>query len=585
MERLISLDDALTVADRLVLTRLLQDIKEADSDTGSDEVKTDQDVAALKAKRHVPTVFLSVDGCLPLLQPYIRLAQKAARHQTDVVMITHLLLYFCTTVPSALLLYRHFSLVHGLLHVAMQLYYMGTYTLMMHQHIHQRGILTKSLALIDRLFPYLLDPLMGHTWNSYYYHHVKHHHVENNGPDDLSSTIRYQRDSVRDFARYVGRFFFLVWLELPLYFVRTKRPTMAMRAGGWEILTYLFYLAMATVSSKATIFVYLIPFLLMRLGLMLGNWAQHAFVDSEEPDSDFRSSITLIDVASNRFCFNDGYHTSHHLNPLRHWRDHPISFLEQKQTYAREGALVFHNIDFLFISLSLLRKDYDRLARCMVPMGDQRGLDLEGRVALLKRLTRRFSEEDMRDKFRQGGDRIRRLCAHSELGSRNSPSRTSRDPTTTTFAQLDDTSFELQQRKSSVAVVMFRFRKTADVITLFHRPGSAASNRVADLLKKTSIQLQTAAAENKPSEREPFELDVTEELPTSGQVETILEYAGPRGIPRVIRDARDQKDALQRFKESKDNFLRPITVDWDKGKVVAGDNESEILKLVYARKE
>lgn len=30
---------------------------------------------------------------------------------------------------------------------------------------------------------------------------------------------------------------------------------------------------------------------------MVGNWGQHAFVDKDEPDSDFRSSITLIDVA------------------------------------------------------------------------------------------------------------------------------------------------------------------------------------------------------------------------------------------------------------------------------------------------
>jgi hypothetical protein len=29
---------------------------------------------------------------------------------------------------------------------------------------------------------------------------------------------------------------------------------------------------------------------------MTGNWGQHAFVDEVEPDSDFRSSITLIDV-------------------------------------------------------------------------------------------------------------------------------------------------------------------------------------------------------------------------------------------------------------------------------------------------
>ena len=29
---------------------------------------------------------------------------------------------------------------------------------------------------------------------------------------------------------------------------------------------------------------------------MIGNWGQHALVDDLEPNSDFRSSITLIDV-------------------------------------------------------------------------------------------------------------------------------------------------------------------------------------------------------------------------------------------------------------------------------------------------
>ncbi|KAF4595211.1 putative redox protein fmp46, mitochondrial [Ophiocordyceps camponoti-floridani] len=128
---------------------------------------------------------------------------------------------------------------------------------------------------------------------------------------------------------------------------------------------------------------------------------------------------------------------------------------------------------------------------------------------------------------------------------------------------------------------MFRFRKTADVITLFARPGSAASSRVASLLRQTSARLQ--APEN--TGRDPFELDVTEELPTAGQVETMLEYAGEGGVPRLVKGARDIQDALQRFKQSGDSLQRPVTVDWDKGKVVVGDNESEILKLVNARKE
>ncbi|KAK3191163.1 hypothetical protein K4F52_002749 [Lecanicillium sp. MT-2017a] len=374
-----------------------------------------RDVAKLKAMRdpsHAdfkPTVILSTDDIDNLFPPFIantiihpvaRAAGRIARHETDAVMVLHLFLYLATSIPSAVLLYRHFSYLHGVGHVIMQFYYVGTYTLMMHQHIHQRGILSKKYAIIDKIFPYITDPLMGHTWNTYYYHHVKHHHVEGNGPEDLSTTIRYQRDSVVDLLRYVGRFYFLIWLDLPLYFIRKRRAGMALRSAGWEFLTYAFYTTMAVMFGfKATMFVYVVPLLILRLGLMIGNWGQHAFVDPDEPDSDFRSSITLIDVASNRFCFNDGYHTSHHLNPMRHWRDHPISFLEQKHTYAKEGALVFHNIDFLMITARLMMKDYDHLAKCLVPMGSQIDLTMQGRVDLLKKLTRKFSDVDIRRTF------------------------------------------------------------------------------------------------------------------------------------------------------------------------------------------
>ena len=51
---------------------------------------------------------------------------------------------------------------------------------------------------------------------------------------------------------------------------------------------------------------------------------------------------------SNRFSFNDGYHTSHHLNPMRHWREHPVSFLKGKKTYAEQEALVRLPLTLLF---------------------------------------------------------------------------------------------------------------------------------------------------------------------------------------------------------------------------------------------
>lgn len=277
-----------------------------------DDAGTLDKLRALNDPHHpdfVPTVFVSWDLDslnLPawlhrwVLQPYIRAARRLVRVETDVVMLTHLLLYFTTSVPSAVMLFRHFSWIHGVLHWIMQSYYVGTYTLMMHQHIHMGGILKRApaLAWFDKLFPYLTDPLMGHTWNTYYYHHVKHHHVEGNGPDDLSSTIRYQRDQLGDFLCYVGRFYFFIWLELPLYFLRKGKVYFAVKAALCECLNYTaIYLFWTYVAWKPTLFVFLLPLLQLRVGLMVGNWGQHAFVDDVDPNSDFRSSITLIDVA------------------------------------------------------------------------------------------------------------------------------------------------------------------------------------------------------------------------------------------------------------------------------------------------
>ncbi|KAI0161024.1 hypothetical protein GGR52DRAFT_562604 [Hypoxylon sp. FL1284] len=385
--------------------------------------RDDDDLSRMRAlndpasQDYEPTVFVSVDlrdleaRLHPLiykhvLLPYIKWAQGIARHPSDVVMVTHLILYFTTSVPSALWLFHRFTWAHGLLHAAMQFYYMGTYTLMMHQHIHGGGVLrrkARAVRLLDALFPYVTDPLMGHTWNTYYYHHVKHHHVEGNGPDDLSSTIRFQRDSAWHFAQYVARFYFFVWLDLPLYFLRKGRRALALKVFLSEVVSYSGLAALFRFGAgRPAACVFLAPLMLMRLGLMVGNWGQHALVDPDEPDSDYRSSITLIDVPSNRYCFNDGYHTSHHLHPRRHWREHPAHLLARKAAYGAEGALVLHGIDYLELTARLLLHHYDYLAARVVPVGKrQLDMSLEQRADWLRACTRRFDEREIGEKFRK----------------------------------------------------------------------------------------------------------------------------------------------------------------------------------------
>ncbi|ORY61733.1 uncharacterized protein BCR38DRAFT_459523 [Pseudomassariella vexata] len=431
MDKYIYFDPQLTKHDRLLLENLAEDIKLQSGENGvsnggskgskqgsaaCDDDRNNEILATLDALNNPkdshfePSLFNNVDYDQIqwkkwfnrfILRPYIPIAKSIVRFDTDVVMLTHLLLYFTTSVPSALFLYfGKFTWIHGILHMVMQGSYIGTYTLMMHQHIHQRGVLKKKFAAFDLLFPYITDPLMGHSWNSYYYHHVKHHHVEGNGPNDLSSTVRYQRDDIWHFLHYVGRFYFFVWAELPMYFIREKRYVFAAKSMFWDVGYYTTVYVLFKINPLPTTCVLLLPLLILRVALMIGNWGQHAFVDDTEPTSDYRSSITLIDVVSNRHSFNDGYHTSHHLNPMRHWREHPNHFMKSKKVYASHNALVFHNIDYFMVTIRLLCKDYEHLAKCLVPIGEEQiAMNLSERVAMLKRHTRRFTEEEIKVKF------------------------------------------------------------------------------------------------------------------------------------------------------------------------------------------
>lgn len=303
-----SMNPFLTQADTIVLKNLIRDIDGTEDTSHDDKTSIDllKGLTDETSQSFQPTILtgwdqkdlLGIPNVLhkTLLQPYVKWAQQVVRRPTDVVFLNHIILYLSTSVPSAVYLYYNFSWPHAICHWLMQAYYSGPFTLLLHNHIHNNGILCKNYALFDFTFPYILEPLMGHTWDSYYYHHVKHHHTESNGPDDLSSTVRYQRDELVDLLAYIGRFLVLIWLDLPLYFLRKGKRALAIKTFVSEISTYIFIYLLAARNFRASLFVLLLPLLQMRIAMMVGNWGQHAFVDEVEPTSDLRSSITLIDV-------------------------------------------------------------------------------------------------------------------------------------------------------------------------------------------------------------------------------------------------------------------------------------------------
>lgn len=60
------------------------------------------------------------------------------------------------------------------------------------------------------------------------------------------------------------------------------------------------------------------------------------------------------------------------------------------------------------MTITLLRKDYVKLARCLVPIGEQVGMNEEELVNMLRSKTKRFSEQELKAKFygreKQGKD-------------------------------------------------------------------------------------------------------------------------------------------------------------------------------------
>lgn len=98
---------------------------------------------------------------------------------------------------------------------------------------------------------------------------------------------------------------------------------------------------------------------------------------------------------------------------------------------------------------------------------------------------------------------------------------------------------------------------------MFHKASNPASVRVATALKQASANATAAATEDQASNdpikhRAEFDLNITEDPPTSDQIQTILGYVGQSGIPNIIKGARTENEAMRKFKESVDNFQRPV---------------------------
>jgi len=239
-----------------------------------------------------------------------------------------------------------------------QLYFKGRFGLMLHCISH-RKLFKKPYTWLYHWTIWGVCPFFGHTPETYFVHHMAMHHVENNGHDDASSTLKYRRDSLRGFISYVLRFLFLGFRDTFMYLFTKKRKKFYMRLSYGEISFYLFCIGICFVNLKTAMLVFIIPFVFARVVMMLGNWAQHAFVNPVNLED---NTINCINTNYNKICWNDGYHSVHHIRPALHYTDIPKEFMKHVDEFAEQRILIFDGIHYLHIFVWLMTKRYDKLA-------------------------------------------------------------------------------------------------------------------------------------------------------------------------------------------------------------------------------
>jgi fatty acid desaturase len=262
----------------------------------------------------------------------------------------------------------------------------GRYMLLVHLLCH-RPMFRKQWEPLNLYVTGVLGAFFGNTPTSFYVHHIGIHHPENNLEDDVSCTLPYERDRFSHFLHYWARFFFFGYLHLPRYFAIKKRPKLARSLLLGELSWFAAVAVLGLLDPWATLVVLVLPFCLIRWFMMCGNFAQHAFVDVDDPNNAYRNSTCLTNTPYNHKCYNDGYHIVHHLKPNLHWTEMAQWYDDHRDEFARQDAIVFSGIrNNQQVWWLLMTRNYRTLAEHLV---DFQGRSLEERITFLQARVRR----------------------------------------------------------------------------------------------------------------------------------------------------------------------------------------------------
>ena len=246
---------------------------------------------------------------------------------------------------------------------------------MIHKEGHAaKGHFKKPLQVFNNMHGHFLSFLYGHVPQGYPMGHMRIHHKHDNAPDDVTSTVFYDRSHAARFLIYLFEFA-LFWTGISVanyHYKKGKMKEFRKMAAG--MLAFYGLIAVTMYVNFWFGFAYLvIPHMSCIFLLAAINYTWHAWTDPTEPKNIYKNSITILDGQYN--VYNEDYHVEHHKRPQTHWEEYPVNFEKHLDDYKKNRAVIFQDTQAFEVFFLILFSDFDKMADKFVDLNGDMSRD------------------------------------------------------------------------------------------------------------------------------------------------------------------------------------------------------------------
>ena len=274
------------------------------------------------------------------------------------------------------------ALAYNLLNYGPYFAFFSQVATMIHKEGHSaKGIFKGPFTIFNNLHGNFLAFFYGHVPQGYPMGHMRIHHKHDNAPEDVTSTVYYDRSHASRFLIYLFEFS-LFWSGISVaayHFRKGKMKEFGKMALGM-VAFYGVIAAVMYINFWFGVAYLVIPHLSCIFLLAAINYTWHAWTDPSEPKNIYKNSITLLEGQYN--VYNEDFHVEHHKRPQTHWREYPVNYAKHIEEYKANRAIIFRDTQAFEVFFLILFSDYEKMADKFVDLnGDMTREDI---IALLK---------------------------------------------------------------------------------------------------------------------------------------------------------------------------------------------------------